>query len=147
MPNKYTTPRNPLARFFTHVTFTNSCWLWTAYKDKQGYPRFGGPDGQPVLAYRWLYETLRCHLPRSLTLDHLCRVRHCVNIFDHLEPIPFRTNLMRGMSYRAGNDAEIYCKRGHPWSEENTRIRPNGTKSCRRCDRIYPSRHKNRRSL
>jgi hypothetical protein len=32
------------------------------------------------------------------------------------------------------------CRKGHPWSVLNTRIRPNGRRLCRTCERIRDAR-------
>lgn len=36
---------------------------------------------------------------------------------------------------------QTHCKRGHEFSEENTRIRPDGRRQCRVCDRLSASRN------
>ena len=82
------------------------CWLWTANTTgRNGYGRFSGDGGQ-MLAYRWTYEQLVGPVPEGMELDHLCRVRLCVNP-SHLEPVSHRENCMRGVS-----PAVEYAKRG-----------------------------------
>jgi len=36
--------------------------------------------------------------------------------------------------------ARTHCANGHPYTEENTRIRRNGWRVCRACERAYQSR-------
>lgn len=85
-----------------------------------------------VPAYRFAYEFLVGPIPDGLELDHLCRVRLCVNPA-HLEPVTHAEN-----NKRAGV-AKTHCKWGHPYNEANTyrrRDRP-GNRQCRVCARRY----------
>ena len=80
------------ARFWAKVDKTETCWLWTGGQSA-GYGRFGF-KGRPNLgAHRFAYELLVGPIPPGLDLDHLCRVRNCVNP-DHLEPVTRRENLL-----------------------------------------------------
>lgn len=73
----------------------DDCWLWTANKTApNGHGRFLGPDGQ-IMAHRYAYEALVGPIPEGLVIDHLCRVRLCVNP-DHLEPVTAEENTRRG---------------------------------------------------
>ncbi len=56
----------------------SGCWLWTAVKDLRGYGKLSLAGGM-ALAHRVSYELHVGPIPDGLTLDHLCRVRHCVN--------------------------------------------------------------------
>src|SRR5689334_10590331 len=83
----------PLDRFLTRVTQqTSGCWLWTGYLMPNGYGKFAVSRGINALAHRWSYETFVGAIPAGLTLDHLCRVRGCVNP-THLEPVTRRENV------------------------------------------------------
>ena len=73
----------------------DECWLWTANKTApNGHGRFLGPGGQ-VMAHRFAYELLVGPIPEGLVIDHLCRVRLCVNPA-HLEPVTAEENIRRG---------------------------------------------------
>ena len=84
----------PLVRFWAKVDKTGpvseyapilgSCWLWLGTKSK-GYGQFK-VNGVAVKAHRFAYELLRGPILSGLTLDHLCRVRACVNP-SHMEPV------------------------------------------------------------
>src|SRR3990167_11363030 len=81
------------------------CWLWTGYVDpRYGYGRYGA-KGNRYQAHRLVYELLRGSIPKGVGLDHLCRVRACVNP-SHLEPVDCRTNLLRGKTRAAENHAK-----------------------------------------
>lgn len=93
-------PKTPDAqRFWSHVNKTDGgCWLWEAGTDRGGYGRFEG-DGHEVAAHRWSYEDAVGPIVPGLDLDHLCRVRRCVNPA-HLEPVTRQVNLLRGAQAR-----------------------------------------------
>src|SRR6185312_13183624 len=58
------------------------CWLWTTGRFSGavgGYGQFWRCEGQNLHAHRVAYELLVGPIPYGLHLDHLCRVRHCVN--------------------------------------------------------------------
>ena len=68
------------------------CWLWTGALTRD-YGSFW-LDGNQRPAHRYSYELLRGPIPDGLQMDHLCRVKHCVNP-DHLDPVTPATNLRR----------------------------------------------------
>lgn len=72
------------------------CWLWTGAVNAQGYGELGRGrhDEGNVLAHCAAYELLVGLVPEGLELDHLCRVRRCVNT-NHLEPVTHRENMRR----------------------------------------------------
>jgi hypothetical protein len=70
------------------------CWLWQRSIVRGGYG-IAWRDGKHAIAHRWYYEHLVGPIPEDLALDHLCRVRHCVNPA-HLEPVTHRENCRRG---------------------------------------------------
>ncbi|WP_166502336.1 MULTISPECIES: HNH endonuclease signature motif containing protein [Rhodococcus erythropolis group] len=120
----------PADRFWDKILNSpEDCWLWGAYRDRDGYGQFWDGNRQ-VRAHRWVFDFLICTIPAGLVLDHLCRVRACVNPF-HLEPVTASENLRR--SYRS--DIQTNCLHGHSWTTESTYTRPNGTRECRICRR------------
>lgn len=120
----------PLERFLPKIEFTDSCWLWTAAKDTHGHGRFYDGDRlRPAHCVGW--ELTVGPIPEGLVLDHLCRVRHCVNP-DHLEPVTQRVNLIRGEGFAGLNYRKTHCVNGHPFNEEHT-VMYNGKRYCRTC--------------
>lgn len=98
------------------------CWLWAGYRNPKGY----GP-------HRRAYEALVGPVPDGMQLDHLCRVRHCVNP-EHLEPVTAQENVLRSPLVTPRTS----CRRGlHPWPEY-VYVRPSGERECTGCraDRV-----------
>lgn len=114
----------------------DGCWLWSGSRQKNGYAviQRGGSENKLLRAHRALYEITKGPIAEGLDLDHLCRVRHCVNP-DHLEPVTRAENVARG-ARRTGYAAErTHCKHGHPWTPESTYWMPSGARKCRICKR------------
>jgi hypothetical protein len=126
--------RRPLQdRFWEKVEKTETCWLWTAAKNDQGYGHIKVSDGEWAYAHRLAYELLVGPIPEGLELDHLCRVRNCLNPA-HLEPVTGRENVLRSTSPTAINARKTHCPRGHEYSAENTYYTPReGHRQCRAC--------------
>jgi hypothetical protein len=123
-------------RFWAKVEPTGFCWNWVAGKTTAGYGSFslGKEHGGKIdYAHRVSYELLVGPIPEGLHLDHLCRNRGCVNP-DHLEPVTCKTNVQR--SPTVGRHRAAECKRGHPLTGENVRIRKNGERWCLECSRL-----------
>lgn len=120
-------------RFWVKVTKTDTCWLWTARKIYSGYGQFQ-IQGRKIYAHRFSYELQVGPVPHGLVLDHLCRVRHCVNPA-HLEPVTQGVNLIRGDTITARNAAKTMCDHGHEYTPANTCVRRDGRRYCRACDR------------
>jgi hypothetical protein len=143
----------PWYRFWMMVDVNGpgDCWLWTGHLGGGGYGAFslGRRDNKKIKAHRYAYETLVGPVPEGLELDHLCRVRHCVNP-DHLEPVTRAENIRRGDApavNSARGKAMTHCKRGHPFDDENTYYPPNRpeTRNCRACRAAANERSNQRR--
>jgi hypothetical protein len=117
------------------------CWLWIGCLGHAGYGVLQHNHKQ-TSAHRIIYEFFHGALEsRYVVLDHLCRVKPCVNP-DHLEPVTQRENVHRGLvgdAQRARHSAKTHCVRGHPLSGENlaTGLRAGYvTRRCRECSRL-----------
>ena len=121
-------------RFYGKVATDGDCWVWMAGTHREGYGWFRA-DGRDVLAHRWSYEFLRSPIPEGLVLDHLCRVRACVNPW-HLEPVSDRTNIKRGEGLWVINSRKTHCIRDHEFTPANTGLDRRGNRYCKSCRRI-----------
>ena len=115
-------------RFFAKVNRSGECWLWTGSLASGGYGSFYERAGKRKWkAHRFSYELAYGPVPAGLDLDHLCRVRHCVNPA-HLEPVTRSQNLRRGES-----STRSRCPYGHEFTPENTHLTKQGWRQCRAC--------------
>lgn len=109
-----------------------SCWIWQGGLTS-GYGRFRIKNVK-VLAHRFAYElTTHCQVPDELELDHLCRVRSCVNP-GHMEIVTKAENILRSRPYHKQN-LQTHCKRGHELFGDNLYLNPSGSRTCRICAR------------
>ena len=120
----------PQDRFWTNVEPSGDCWVWMGLKNVEGYGDFSILN-RHVLAHRYAFETMRSEIPDGLQLDHLCRVRACVNPW-HLEPVTGLVNTRRGEPAQ-----RTACIKGHPYDEANTGWRKNGRRRCLACHREF----------
>lgn len=84
------------------VDEASGCWLWKGAKSKGGYG-YLRVMGTPTQAHRVFYERHKGAIPEGLHIDHLCRVRGCVNP-DHLEPVTLAENGRRGLNAKLTPD-------------------------------------------
>lgn len=121
-------PKNPAWRFWRKVNKTESCWLWAGAHNLNGYGTFG-VDHVHRLAHRYAYELLVGPIPEGKSLDHLCRVRNCVNPA-HLEPVTHEENMAR-------RPKSTHCVNGHEWTSETTWLDKAGHRHCLPCRKEY----------
>jgi hypothetical protein len=123
-------------RFESYISHEalSGCWLWAGEWNDGGYGRLW-IRGKNHQAHRLSYELHKGPIPDGLTIDHLCRVRCCVNP-DHLEPVTMRENTLRGTGPTALNVLKTSCPAGHLYTPDNTRIDARGRRSCRECDKL-----------
>lgn len=113
-------------KFWANVDRTETCWFWVGSLNSYGYGIFY-VNGRTWMAHRWAYEFEYGPIPEGLTLDHLCRVRACVNP-EHLEPVTSGENVRRAKSFIT------QCPNGHEYTEENTYRNPSSNgRLCRTC--------------
>jgi hypothetical protein len=87
-------------------------------------------------AHRFIYEMMVRVIPNGLQLDHLCRVRGCVNYERHLEPVTSKENTHRGFGPAGLCARATHCLRGHEFTTENTAITSQGKRMCKICRRV-----------
>lgn len=126
-------------RFWPKVDFDGpgGCWLWTGALTTAGYgqTRILGAGSKQALVHRLSYEIVHGVIPEGYQIDHLCRVRNCLNP-EHLEVVTGRQNTLRGNTRPAANVAKTHCPAQHPYDETNTVIKPGRygpRRVCRTC--------------
>lgn len=105
------------------------CWLWTRSLSRDGYG-WASQNNRTRQAHRMAYEIVVGAVPEGLVLDHLCRVRHCVNP-SHLEPVTPGENLRRSELTPAG---QTRCAKGHEFSDWH------GQRRCLTCKAAHDKR-------
>lgn len=122
----------PEQRFWAKVKkdAPDGCWLWMSTIMKNGYGHFR-VGAKKVYAHRFSYVLANGPIQTGCDLDHLCRVRHCVNP-SHLEAVPRRVNLLRGETLVAANARKTHCPQGHPYTQDNT-YTYHGSRQCMTC--------------
>lgn len=114
---------------------TTGCWRWTGDLHWKGYALLTVRDKPMEKKHRYVhrlsYVEFRGSIPEGLILDHLCRVRDCVNPF-HLEAVTHKTNSRRGIG--VGAPKRTHCVKGHLFTPANEYWYTNKKgKTSRRC--------------
>ncbi len=87
----------------------SGCHLWVGDLDSGGYGR-RSRLGKWQLAHRLMYEIERGKIQDGMTIDHLCRIRSCVNT-RHMEIVTRGENTLRGNGPAAVNFRKKFCPR------------------------------------
>lgn len=127
---KRNTPESIIAK---RVTKTATCWLWNGPLKKDGYAHIS-MGGKMYNAHRLVYRHLVGEIAPGIELDHICRVRHCVNPA-HLDPVSPREN-----TYRSGTNnvcvahaMQTHCKHGHIFDTWTSPSSGKTRRFCRTC--------------
>ena len=131
----------------SHNPELGNCWLWTGALLDGGYGYFqiGYPGPRHnIRAHRFIYQIKKGHIPDTLVLDHLCRVRRCIN-FNHLDPVTQKINLLRSdIATSTINLFKTHCPKGHEYLVNNIYIEVNKSGRHRKCKRCKIDRVKRR---
>jgi len=146
-PYRGKTSLPPIARFENlFIPEPNSgCWLWTGALDAKGYGVFSLPGRKRVRAHRFSFEFYCYEVRADLDIDHLCRMRSCVNP-DHLEPVTHKENMRRSPVVGKWDRGVItHCPHGHEYTPDNSYLHK-GVRHCRSCGRIRSLRRYHERA-
>jgi hypothetical protein len=123
------------------------CWLWLGSYSHNGYGQVWFNGGN-LRAHRVFWEDENGPIPDGLELDHLCKVRCCVNPA-HLEAVTRKENIRRseaGLERGRQQMAKKRCPRGHEYSGENLYRYADGHRACRACRRAAQNRYHQKRN-
>lgn len=86
--------------------YVTPCWVWRLGLDGDGYGKIKR-ERRTYRAHRWFFEQQFGFVPPLL--DHLCRVRSCVNPF-HLEPVSNSENIRRGLPAKLSMEDVVFIR-------------------------------------
>lgn len=137
---------DPVAAFWRQVDKSGECWLWTGWKQREGYGRVstgGITSSGTKLVHRIAYELEVGPVPEGLHLDHLCRTPACVKP-EHLEPVTAAENARRGLH----GVLRTECRYGHALTPENTYVlKRDGSRRCKTFQREATRRYAERKRV
>jgi len=103
--------------------YKSPCWVWQGATNKWGYAKLKR-SGKTHAGHRFFYKAyIDPELPSSKSgkdgLDHLCRIRKCVNPM-HLDPVTCAENIRRGSTSKLSPE-QVNTIRMRALSGENQR--------------------------
>jgi len=124
-------PKPLLDHWTRYKVNVDGCWIWNGPLNEKGYGILSRPYQGTTVASKGFYLRFKGSIAEGLQVDHLCRVRCCVNP-DHLEAVTPGTNMDRGIcSYTL----RTLCRAGlHDITNpQNIRMRAKDHRTCREC--------------
>lgn len=125
-----------ILRFWDKVDSSKEgCWEWRGgINPNGGYGRFHFNNGQAP-AHRLSWQLIKGSIPQGLFVLHHCDNPPCVNPSHLYLGTLADNNRDTRLRKRQPKAQWTHCHSNHELTEENTYIRPNGTRCCRECRR------------
>jgi len=122
--------------------YLTPCWVWMGTITESGYGRHRNKRVHKVF-----YEREKGPVPKGMELDHLCRVRNCVNP-DHLEVVTHTENMRRSTGTKLDWDTVRFIRAQYEESDKKrgvfTRLgRQFGITTTQVCYIVYGKQWKN----
>jgi hypothetical protein len=121
------------------VSDMTPCFEFAGYRNRSGYGvRKKRRAGGSTLVHRQEWEAAHGPIPSGLEVMHLCDNPPCYRL-DHLRLGTHAENMADSKAKgRAtnGHRGRTECSNGHPYTPENTYIRPDSTRDCMACRRL-----------
>lgn len=126
------TPQRVVDRLLSKYTVDeNGCWISLYSTGSHGYSQIGWVEnGKTTMAlgHRISYEQHVGPIPKGLTIDHVCRVRRCINP-DHLRLMDNVENASNHGTYGKPVGTGRTCGKGL----HELLLYPSGAINCREC--------------
>lgn len=129
------------ARFWSKVTKTDTCWLWTGFVSDTGYGIFS--IGKRLMK---AHHFLVGRPPVGREWHHQCAVRRCVRPSHLLLVTRLEHRREDGAPQADHFRARTHCPQGHPYDAVNTYLW-RGERICRTCRRDRAARRRERKRL
>jgi hypothetical protein len=100
----------------------SGCWEWTGHVQTNGYGQMQVEEAK-IAVHRLAWMLFRGPIPIDTDVHHRCENRRCVNP-DHLE-------LVDHYDHKREHHRKTHCKRGHPFTPENSYVSSTGARRCR----------------
>lgn len=138
---------DPIHNWESKVKKTETCWLWTAGLDKDGYGKFaiglGGKAQIHTRAHRFAYEIFVGPIPVGMVVCHRCDNPPCARPEHLFLGTPKDNNddkVTKGRHVRLWGtplkrSRQTHCKNDHLFDEANTKVDKRGHRTCRTCAR------------
>ena len=92
-----------------YIVDENGCWIWQLATSPNGYGHLN-INKRTITAHRYYYEKYKRKVFKGLEIDHLCRVRNCVNP-EHMEVVTHSINIQRGANAKLSEKQVIDIRR------------------------------------
>ena len=120
----------------------NGCLEWTGYTNPGGYGEIG-VDGKKVGVHRLAWTLNKGPIPPGIHVLHHCDQPPCCetepseaypdgHLFLGTDADNMADMAVKGRSRNQNTDA-THCNKGHFFDSENTYVKPNGHRGCRKC--------------
>lgn len=135
--NDLLTPRDPRVR----IDASSGCWMWLGGVTGSGYgaTKYGNTGAYSV--HRLAWERQHGDIPPGMHIDHICRVRLCINP-NHLRVVTPKQNVLENSVGITARNARLTacpkCGGGFSVRYSTKEVRSDGTpreyRICRPCD-------------